>query len=258
MSAYPLTTAPSPCSPGYYVPSSILPLRSICCPFSSSIDPSRLNNSSSSFLWGGGNLERKAHLVNWEVVCADKDKGGLGLRKLAFLNKALLGKWIWRFAYDKDNLWKQVIMAKYGQKGLGWRTKKDNGAFRVGVWKEILKETDWCWDNMVPIAGKGTKIRFRTNVWRTGAALSQNFPHLFAMVVRRNATVEEMWDQNFGQGGWNLRFLRDFNNWELDMVGDLLHVLRNHRPSLANPNDTAFPTSCIWMYRVPTKVAFFA
>ena len=78
------------------------------------------------------------------------------------------------------------------------------------------------------------------------------------MVVRRNATVEEMWDQNFGQGGWNLRFLRDFNNWELDMVGDLLHVLRNHRPSLANPNDTAFPTSCIWMYRVPTKVAFFA
>ncbi|RVW12078.1 hypothetical protein CK203_087349 [Vitis vinifera] len=205
-----------------------------------------------------GNLERKAHLVNWEVVCADKDKGGLGLRKLAFLNKALLGKWIWRFAYDKDNLWKQVIMAKYGQKGLGWRTKKDNGAFRVGVWKEILKETDWCWDNMVPIAGKGTKIRFRTNVWRTGAALSQNFPHLFAMIVRRNATVEEMWDQNFGQGGWNLRFLRDFNNWELDMVGDLLHVLRNHRPSLANPNDTAFPTSCIWMYRVPTKVAFFA
>ena len=78
-------------------------------------------------------MERKAHLVNWEVVCADKDKGGLGLRKLAFLNKALLGKWIWRFAYDKDNLWKQVIMAKYGQKGLGWRTKKDNGAFEIGV-----------------------------------------------------------------------------------------------------------------------------
>ena len=27
---------------------------------------------------------------------------------------------------------------------------------------------------------------------------------------------------------------------------------------LANPNDTAFPTSCIWVNRVPTKVAFFA
>ena len=89
----------------------------------------RLEKLQKDFLWGGGNLERKAHLVNWEVVCADKDKGGLGLRKLALLSKALLGKWIWRFVCDKDNLWKQVILAKYGQEGLGWRTKKINGAF---------------------------------------------------------------------------------------------------------------------------------
>ena len=102
------------------------------------------------------------------------------------------------------------------------------------------------------------------------------------MAVHRNATVEEMWDHNFGQGGWNLSFLKDFNEWELDMVEDLLHVLRGHRPSLeedsvswkggrndqfrvkeaysllANPIDTVFPKSCIWVDRVPTKVAFFA
>ena len=36
-------------------------------------------------------MEGKIHLVKWEVVCKDKDKGGLGLRKLAMLNKALLG-----------------------------------------------------------------------------------------------------------------------------------------------------------------------
>ena len=64
------------------------------------------------------------------------------LRKLALLNKALLGKWIWRFACDKDNLWKQVIMAKYRQEGHGWRAKRAYGAFGVGVWKENLKETD--------------------------------------------------------------------------------------------------------------------
>ncbi|KAJ9683301.1 hypothetical protein PVL29_019053 [Vitis rotundifolia] len=84
---------------------------------------------------GGGELEGKIHLVKWEVVCSDKNKGGLGLRKLALLNKALLGKWIWRFACEKDNLWKQVITAKYGQEGLGWRSKKANGAVGVGVWK---------------------------------------------------------------------------------------------------------------------------
>ncbi|RVW66555.1 hypothetical protein CK203_063877 [Vitis vinifera] len=67
----------------------------------------------------------------------EEEKGGLGLRKLALLSKALLGKWIWRFACDKENLWKQVIPVKYGQEGLGWRTNKANGAFGVGVWKEI-------------------------------------------------------------------------------------------------------------------------
>ena len=89
----------------------------------------RLEKLQRDFLWGGGNLERKAHLVNWEVVCADKEKGGLGLRKLALLNKALLGKWVWRFACDKENLWKKVISVKYGQGGLGWRTNKANGTF---------------------------------------------------------------------------------------------------------------------------------
>ena len=76
--------------------------------------------------------------------------------------------------------------------------------------------------------GKGTKIRFWTDLWCGCTVLSQRFPHLYAMTVHKNATVEEMWDQKFGQGGWNLRFLRDFNDWELDMVGNLLLVLRGH------------------------------
>ena len=105
-------------------------------------------------------MERKAHLVKWEVVCGDKEKGGLGIRKLTLLNKVLLGKWIWRFACDKEALWKQVLLAKYGQDDFGWRTKKVVGAFGVGVWKEILKEAGWCWENLAFKVGKGNKIRF--------------------------------------------------------------------------------------------------
>ena len=41
-----------------------------------------------------------------------------------------------------------------------------------------------------------------------------------------------MWDQNFGQRGFNLRFLRDFNDWELDMIRNLLNVLRGYKPSM--------------------------
>ena len=123
------------------------------------------------------------------MVCIDKNKGGLGLRKIAMLNRALLGKWIWRFACEKDNLWKQVITTKYGQEDRGWRSKKANGAVGVGVWNEILKESDWCWDNLVFLAGKGTKIRFRKDIWCTDTPLSHYFTHLFVMATHRDAKL---------------------------------------------------------------------
>ena len=242
----------------------------------------RIEKVQRDFLWGGGHMEGKTHLVNWEVVCTDKTRGGLGIRKLALLNKALLGKWIWRFASDKDNLWKQVIKMKYGQEDFGWKTKKARGAVGVGVWKEIWKESEWCWNNMSLKVGKGNTIRFWTDVWCSEIALSHCFPHLFAMAVQRNSTVEEMWDQNSGRGNWNLNFLRDFNDWEMGLVGDFLQVLRGHKPSgvedsvlwskerrahfrvkeaynlLVRSDDTGFPSKSIWVTRVPTKVAFFA
>ena len=38
----------------------------------------RLEKLQRNFIWGGGALEKKAHLVKWEVVCTGKGLGGLG------------------------------------------------------------------------------------------------------------------------------------------------------------------------------------
>ncbi|RVW47196.1 Threonine--tRNA ligase, mitochondrial 1 [Vitis vinifera] len=88
----------------------------------------RIEKLQRDFLWGGANGGTKSHLVKWEAVCVEKEKGGLGLRKITSLNKALLGKWIWRFACAKEELWKKVLEAKYGKEEFGWRTRKANGA----------------------------------------------------------------------------------------------------------------------------------
>ncbi|WJZ89560.1 hypothetical protein VitviT2T_008772 [Vitis vinifera] len=145
-----------------------------------------------------------------------------------------------------------------------------------------MKEFEWCWENLAFLVGKGSKIKFWKDRWCTETPLSQCFYHLFVLAVHRNATIEEMWDQHSGQGDWNLVFVRDFNDWEMDMVGDLLHTLRGHRSSMEDdsviwrqgrngryrvkeayrmldkPNSTVFPARGIWVDRVPTKVCFFA
>ena len=63
------------------------------------------------FLWG----DSKLHLVGWDKVCAPIANGGLGIRKLITFNKALLGKWLWRFGKEEDQLWRRVVALKYGE-----------------------------------------------------------------------------------------------------------------------------------------------
>ncbi|RVX21198.1 LINE-1 reverse transcriptase-like [Vitis vinifera] len=187
----------------------------------------RLEKLQRDFLWGGGSLERKIHLINWEVVCSQKERGGLG---------------------DWGEVW---------HVGFGWRTKEACGTFEVGVWRDILKELYWCWDNIEFKVGKGTKVSFWTDHWCGNEALSQAFPQLFALAAQMNAS-------------------------ELDALRELLHLLRDLRISheedsviwkegghgrfrirdayklLTGPNVITFPKKSIWVDKVPSKVAFFA
>ncbi|RVW70344.1 hypothetical protein CK203_048761 [Vitis vinifera] len=63
------------------------------------------------FLWGGGALEQKPYLV-----------------------RALLGKWVWRFANERKALWNQVIRGKYGEERGGWRSSSNKEAWVNEVW----------------------------------------------------------------------------------------------------------------------------
>ena len=74
----------------------------------------------SNFLWGGFELKKKVHLVNWEKVSTTKDKGGLGIRKIRPLNESLFIKWWWRFSSDNKALWRRIICEKYGLNENDW------------------------------------------------------------------------------------------------------------------------------------------
>ena len=53
----------------------------------------RLERIQRQFLWGGSDLEKKVSLVSWSTVCTEKKKGGIGIKNLSKMNKALLSKW---------------------------------------------------------------------------------------------------------------------------------------------------------------------
>ena len=73
----------------------------------------RLEKLIRDFLWKGSENAQGIHLVAWKELCLPKKGGGLGIRDLVLFNKALLGKWIWRFALGDDKLWCRVIKGKY-------------------------------------------------------------------------------------------------------------------------------------------------
>ncbi|KAE8674099.1 Coatomer, beta' subunit isoform 1 [Hibiscus syriacus] len=64
-------------------------------------------------LLGGSEEKKMIHWVRWSIVCQPKVLRGLGIIDLNLLNRALLGKWSWKFATEKGvEKWKKI--AAYG------------------------------------------------------------------------------------------------------------------------------------------------
>ncbi|KAG7987145.1 hypothetical protein I3843_03G118100 [Carya illinoinensis] len=100
---------------------------------------SKIEKLQRDFLWSGIGDEFKFHLVGWEKVCTPLRVGGLGVHTVRLFNQALLGKWLWRYNYEKEALWKGVIDAKYGSARGGWYSNEERGVHGVGLWKYIRK-----------------------------------------------------------------------------------------------------------------------
>ena len=116
----------------------------------------------------------------------------MGVRCLSTFNRVLLCEWTWRFATERETLWKQVISRKFGEEEGGWGTREVREGFGVGFWKEIKKEGSLLQNKTVFFVGDGKKVKFLKDKWCGNDALCDSFPSLYALAASKEGLVSEV------------------------------------------------------------------
>jgi hypothetical protein len=164
----------------------------------------RLDKLQRDFLWGGIGNEAKFHLVNWNRICTPLKSNGLGVHNLIQFNQDLLGKWLWRYARERDALWRLVIEVKFDSLRGGWCSKEVLSTFRVGVWKHIRRE----WDKFHKFArfkvGFRSLVSFWHDLWCGDRSLK--LCSLFSIVRNKDARVGDNLVVQNGVTQWNVIF----------------------------------------------------
>ena len=183
----------------------------------------RIEKLQRNFLWGGMGDIQNYHLVSWDQICSPIPYGGLGVKNLILFNKALLGKWLWRFGAEESHLWKRVIAAKYDEEWGGWQSKPYRGSHGCGLWKGISGGWGTLLEQITFSTGRGDRIRFWMDKRCGDTLLKDLFSLLFLCSTNREASIESVMSRSDMSSvrTWNISFFKDFNDWELPVVRSL-------------------------------------
>uniref|UniRef100_A0A2N9GAG5 Reverse transcriptase domain-containing protein n=1 Tax=Fagus sylvatica TaxID=28930 RepID=A0A2N9GAG5_FAGSY len=242
----------------------------------------RLEKLQRNFLWGGFGEESKHSLVNWDTVCSPIARGGLGIRLLVPFNKALLGKWLWRFGVEENRLWRRVVASRYGVVNGGWCTSQVRGPYGCGLWKGIMRGWNHFHNHLRFTVGRGDRVRLWHDCWCGDRALKDVFPSIFECASQKDAFLNEVMVRHNGRVVWNVSFLRNFNDWEIDFVVQFLNLIESKAPlqevedgpwwhlrkngrfdirsfydALRDSPHVVFPWRSIWRTKAPRRVRFF-
>lgn len=70
------------------------------------------------------------------------ENGGPGIKKILTINKALMDKFLWRFAMEMDGPWRRVIDAKLGAEPFDKFPKPVNSSHGYSLWRYLLVKRD--------------------------------------------------------------------------------------------------------------------
>ena len=185
-----------------------------------------------AFLWGGTGSKKPIYLVKWDDLAKNMNQGGLGIRRIRLVNDCLLLKWWWRFAKEKDALWRQIICSKYKLDVKSWCPSPISNNSYSGVWKGIISLAErsgnlmlFYHNNFLVQVGDGKRILFWKDRWCSNSCLKDEFPTLYRLVMEKDVTLRIMHDRKVAVGDWSLLFRRRLYDWEEREVSRLKELL---------------------------------
>lgn len=108
----------------------------------------------------------------WDDVCKTKGVGGLGIRKIDEVAKAIATKLLWSYIQG-ESLWAKWMHNKYCGNVNFWTATMDNNASYT--WKTMLRARQWCKgliDRKI-VNGENSDIWF--DPWINGASLIDKY-----------------------------------------------------------------------------------
>ncbi|KAJ9536330.1 hypothetical protein OSB04_un000493 [Centaurea solstitialis] len=144
------------------------------------------------FLWAQGESAQGKCKLSWDVVCQPIDKGGLGIRRLATWNRAMIAKHLWDITSDRQTLWVRWIKWHYLHGG--------------SVWTAVPRPSwSWIFRNLLELRplsrrfffhrlGNGDHTCAWTDSWMECGALSNLLPYrrFSNMGFTTSSTVKEV------------------------------------------------------------------
>uniref|UniRef100_A0A803QLX3 Reverse transcriptase domain-containing protein n=1 Tax=Cannabis sativa TaxID=3483 RepID=A0A803QLX3_CANSA len=107
------------------------------------ITQNELDRILARFWWiGNSDKNRYCALKSWNDLCQPKVCGGLGFRRMADMNVALLAKLFWMVLKGEDKLWVHLLRDKYCRILSPWNVEKKDMDSRG--WKSILEAQKVC------------------------------------------------------------------------------------------------------------------
>ncbi|GAU25119.1 hypothetical protein TSUD_274080 [Trifolium subterraneum] len=177
------------------------------------------------FLWGGVKGGSKISWVKWKEVCKPRSQGGLGVRDVGKVNLSLLIKWRWKLLQKDAAVWKDVLVARYGENArhnvlwIGCPIPSSASCWWRDLCRiDLTEEGSWFAKNISRRVGRGDTTRFWKDCWVGQVPLCESFPRLFSISLQKEALVSEIRVGGEGVSWWEWGWRRSLFVWEEELL----------------------------------------